>query len=73
MDPLNIVLVIFSLAIGLSALAFWIWMLVDCLKNESRQGNDKIVWLIVIIATKLLGAVIYYYVRRPERLRLEAG
>ena len=45
-------------------------MLVDCLKNEPSEGNDKIVWLLVIVFTKFIGAAIYYFVRRPARMRL---
>jgi hypothetical protein len=56
--------------IGLAILAFWIWTLVDCVKNEPSQGNDKIVWVLVIVLASGIGALIYILVRRPERLRL---
>lgn len=60
------------LAVGVGGTVFWIWMLVDCAKNEPRKGNDRIVWVLVIALTHLLGALIYYFARRPERMR-EAG
>lgn len=60
------------LAVGIGGTVFWIWMLVDCAKNEPRKGNDRIVWVLVIALTHLLGALIYYFARRPERIR-EAG
>ncbi len=47
---------------------FWVWMLVDCLVNEPSEGNDKLVWVVVIIFTNVIGAVIYFLVRRPKRL-----
>ena len=53
----------------LLAFAFWIWMLVDCATKESSQGNDKVIWILVILFTHWLGALIYYFVRRPERKR----
>ena len=56
--------------IVLAIFAFWIWMLVDCATKESDQGNDKIIWILVIIFTHWLGALIYFLVRRPERKRL---
>jgi hypothetical protein len=46
---------------------FWIWMLVDCATKESSEGNDKIVWIIIIIFTNFIGALIYFFVRRPKR------
>lgn len=60
------------LAVGVGGTVFWIWMLVDCAKNEPRKGNDRIVWVLVIALTHLLGALIYYFARRPERMR-QAG
>lgn len=51
-------------------IAFWIWMLVDCVSNEPSQGNDKVVWVLIIALTGAVGAAIYYFVRRPERKRM---
>ena len=55
--------------IGILGTVFWIWMLIDCATKESSQGNDKIVWVIVIALTHFIGAAIYFLVRRPTRLR----
>lgn len=54
--------------IGLLGTVFWVWMLVDCLTNESSEGNDKIIWAVVILMTHLLGAALYYFIRRPTRI-----
>lgn len=70
MEPLTVVFIVLGVAVGVGALAFWIWMLVDCITQEPSEGNDKLVWVIVIIATKLVGAIVYYFVRRPKRMRL---
>ena len=58
------------LLIALLLSAFWIWMLVDCATKEPGTGNDKIIWILVIVLTSWIGALIYYFVRRPERIRL---
>jgi hypothetical protein len=42
-------------------------MLADCAANEPDEGNTKIVWVIIIIFASIVGAAIYYYVRRPQR------
>ncbi|MCH9789287.1 MAG: PLD nuclease N-terminal domain-containing protein, partial [Planctomycetes bacterium] len=47
---------------------FWVWMLIDCLKNEPSTGNDKIIWGLVIAFTGI-GALLYYFIRRPERIK----
>lgn len=67
---LPILFIIPILLIGLAAFAFWIWMLIDCATKEPSQGNDKIIWILVIIFTHWIGALIYFLVRRTERKRL---
>ena len=47
--------------LGVILLAFWIWMIVDCAQRKFK-GNEKIVWMLVIIFTKFLGAIIYFFV-----------
>ncbi len=58
------------LVVSLVAMAFWIWMLVDCVTKEPSDGNDKTTWTLVIALTGAIGALIYYFVRRPERIRV---
>jgi hypothetical protein len=58
--------------VGLLALAvfiFWIMMLIEILTKEPSEGNDKIIWFLVVFFLHGLGALIYYLVRRPERIR----
>ena len=62
-------LILSFLLIGTLGTAFWIWMLIDCATKESSQGNDKLIWIIVIALTHFIGAAIYFLVRRPTRMR----
>ena len=55
--------------IGVLGTIFWIWMLIDCAKNEPREGNDRVLWVLIIALTHFVGALIYYFARRPERIR----
>ena len=55
--------------IGIAGTILWIWMIVDCATNEPPEGNEKIVWILIIIFTHWIGALIYEIVRRPERQR----
>tara|TARA_R110002111_G_scaffold117466_3_gene179516 strand:- start:16997 stop:17236 length:240 start_codon:yes stop_codon:yes gene_type:complete len=54
---------------GVLAFVFWVWMLIDCLKNEPSIGNDKIIWALVIVLLNGIGALLYYFIRRPERMK----
>ena len=58
------------LPLALASFVFWIWMLVDCATKEPSAGNDKVIWILVILFAHWIGALIYYLARRPERKRL---
>lgn len=58
---------IFFGTLSLLGTAFWVWMIADCAINEPSQGNDKLVWLLVIILLPFIGSLLYYFIRRPER------
>ena len=59
---------LFFLLVAFSGFAFWIWMLVDCATKEADTGNNKVVWILVIALTHFIGALIYLFVRRPQRI-----
>lgn len=57
------------LAIG--GMVFWIWALIDCASKEPNDGsNNKVLWLLLIIFTHFIGALLYILIRRPERIRV---
>ena len=66
---LPLLFLLLGVAISLCLLAFWLWMLIDCLKNEKNEENQKLVWALVIILTNWIGALIYFFIRRNERKR----
>lgn len=57
-----------ALAISLLGTIFWIWMIVDCATKESSEGNDKVIWILIILFTHIIGALIYFFARRPTRI-----
>ena len=54
--------------LGLAALALWIWALVDAIKNRALSDTERIIWVLVILLTNWLGAVIYLLVGRKGGL-----
>ncbi len=54
--------------LGLAASAFWLWMLVDALVNEP-DTNQKILWFLVIFFLHVVGAIIYFAVRKTGSVR----
>ncbi|MFA9480212.1 PLD nuclease N-terminal domain-containing protein [Phycisphaerales bacterium AB-hyl4] len=45
--------------------AFWLWALIDCVRRDFN-GNDKVIWVLVIVLLSWLGALIYLIVGRPQ-------
>ena len=68
-----IMLVLTVMALGVLGFVFWIWMLIDAIKNESIGGNERVAWVLVIALTHLLGAVIYFFAGRTRRQRLASA
>ncbi len=74
MSLLNTLL--FSTAIGTVELALILFVfiipiliaLIDILKSEF-EGNNKIVWLLVVIFLNFLGALLYYFIGRKQKLK----
>ena len=66
---LELLFFLFFLVVGIGGTILWIWMIIDCATKERSDGNDKIVWIIVIALTHWIGALIYFIVRRPQRMR----
>ncbi len=67
----SLMVILFSflaICVAIGATVFWVWMVIDCATKEPSEGNDKIVWLLIILLTNIIGALIYYFVRRPQRI-----
>ena len=68
--PEILVFLVFLLLLAAS-FVFWIWMIVDCATKEPSTGNDKVVWIIIIVCMHFIGALVYYFARRRPRRFLE--
>ena len=45
---------------GLLYLGFWAFALVDCLRNEFRGPNQKLIWLMLILFAPVIGIILYF-------------
>lgn len=59
-------LMLFFIAVFALLLVFWIVMLIDCIKRNFKNENEKIVWVLVIIFLHFLGALTYYFVVKAK-------
>lgn len=65
----NGVVALVSGILWLAFSGFMLWMILDCATKEPREGNERLVWIIITVFVPYLGAMAYYLVRRPERIR----
>jgi len=63
----ELMIIMGMLVFAFGAFVLWLWALIDCIKNEPAEGNDRIIWVVVIAVTHWIGALIYVIVRRPQR------
>ena len=48
----------------------WIWALVDAIQvpdDSMYRSGTKLVWVLVILLTQVVGAIIYFAIGRPSR------
>jgi hypothetical protein len=69
----NCVAAIVSGVLWLAFSAFMIWMIVECATKEPREGHERLIWIIITVFVPYLGALAYYLIRRPERIRAAYG
>ena len=62
----EILLLLTAFPLMLAFFAFWIWMLVDCIRSKALSDGEKIAWTLVIVFTHALGALIYFLAGRKR-------
>jgi hypothetical protein len=51
---------------GLLTFIFWVWMLIDAIKNPRLDGTQRVIWVLVIFFLPCLGSIIYYFAGRGK-------
>jgi Phospholipase_D-nuclease N-terminal len=62
--PVFLAVLIFALSILLCV--FWIWMLVDAIKNQGLGEGEKIGWVLAIVFLHFIGSTLYFFLGRPK-------
>jgi Phospholipase_D-nuclease N-terminal len=63
---LGVMLILFFVLIGIAIFVFWLWMLVDAIKNKALSDTERIVWVLVIVLLHALGALVYFLAGRNK-------
>ncbi|MFD0837387.1 PLDc_N domain-containing protein [Seonamhaeicola sp. NFXS20] len=65
--PWQIILILVVLFLGILPT---IIALVDILKSEFK-GNNKIVWILVVLFANFFGAILYFLIGREQKIKIE--
>lgn len=57
-------MMIVAIVLGIIALAIWIWALVNAIQNPALDSTMRIVWVLVIVFTGIIGAIVYLLIGR---------
>jgi DMSO reductase anchor subunit len=64
-------------AIAIAGFVFWIWSLVDAIQRPDSEweqaGQNKLVWILVLIFIGFIGSIIYLLVARPSLEEVKRG
>ncbi|GAB4038794.1 PLDc N-terminal domain-containing protein [Spirosoma gilvum] len=58
----------FILLVGGFLLILPIMALVDVVRSEFRGPNDKLVWVIIVVFLNIIGALLYFFIGRNQRI-----
>jgi hypothetical protein len=58
--------VLVSILLAVASLILWIWALVDAIQNPGLSSNERLIWVLVIILTQVLGAILYLLIGRKR-------
>lgn len=55
--------------LGLIFTIFWILMLIDVVQRKFKDPNEKLIWVLIIIFTHIIGALLYYFLVKKRHRR----
>ena len=58
--------ILILILIGLASTIFWIVEIVDVVKRDFQEPNNKVIWLLVIIFLHFFGAILYYFIGKQQ-------
>ncbi|VVB54361.1 Uncharacterised protein [uncultured archaeon] len=66
MGGIGLLIVLLSVLLSFTGFAFWVWMIVDCIKR--KDFSDKLLWTVVLLLSGFVGGLIYYFtVKKKDR------
>ena len=51
--------ILVSIILGVVGFVIWLWALISAIKNPALDSTMRLVWILVIVFTGFIGAIIY--------------
>lgn len=48
--------------------AIWVWTLVDIIKSQFRDANEKLIWVLLVAFLPFIGTLLYYVFGSKNRI-----
>ena len=58
--------ILVTIPIALLQIGLMIWALVDVIRRDYVRGNNKVVWILVIVIINIIGPIIYLLLGRSD-------
>jgi len=55
--------------LGIFGTIFYVYVLYLCATQETDKDNARLLWVLVVFVTGIIGALVYYFARHRVRLR----
>lgn len=72
-EVFGLALFLVFLTAALLGTILWIWMLVHAILNKGLTDNERLIWVLVIVFTHVIGALIYLFVGWPKKALAETA
>ncbi|MEF3254385.1 MAG: PLD nuclease N-terminal domain-containing protein [Deferribacterales bacterium] len=67
MDTVFPLMLMIMMLLLVFSIILWFWDLIDILKSDFK-GYDKIIWILVIIFFNVIGAILYIFIGRNQKI-----
>ncbi|WP_258099685.1 PLD nuclease N-terminal domain-containing protein [Marinoscillum pacificum] len=59
---------LFFILFGFFLFAIWVWTIIDIIKSEFKDNNEKILWVVLVILLPFIGTVLYFAIGSKNRV-----
>ena len=58
----------FAFMIGLGFTVIWVLALIEIVRSEFQDKNERLIWLLLVILLPLIGTILYFAIGRKQRM-----